>query len=82
VVTDGLPSLVDSVTNEPTRQNRCIHVVIHPQFSVRDDLTGKLLEIPASRARWGRGQVTGHRQPAPREQTSRPPRHTAQRQVT
>ncbi|GAA3053760.1 hypothetical protein GCM10020229_76720 [Kitasatospora albolonga] len=40
-----MPFLVDSVTNELTRQDRGIHVVIHPQLVVRRDLTGKLLEI-------------------------------------
>ncbi|MCX4666839.1 NAD-glutamate dehydrogenase [Streptomyces sp. NBC_01381] len=45
VVTDDMPFLVDSVTNELSRQGRGIHVVIHPQVVVRRDLTGKLLEI-------------------------------------
>ncbi|MGV9350078.1 NAD-glutamate dehydrogenase [Streptomyces spiralis] len=45
VVTDDMPFLVDSVTNELTRQGRGIHVVVHPQFIVRRDLTGKLLEV-------------------------------------
>lgn len=45
VVTDDMPFLVDSVTNELTRQGRGIHVVVHPQFVVRRDLTGKLLEV-------------------------------------
>ncbi|MER6464697.1 NAD-glutamate dehydrogenase [Streptomyces sp. NPDC001288] len=45
VVTDDMPFLVDSVTNELTRQGRGIHVVIHPQFAVRRDLTGKLIEM-------------------------------------
>ncbi len=45
VVTDDMPFLVDSVTNELTRQDRAIHLVIHPQLVVRRDITGKLLEI-------------------------------------
>ncbi|MFJ8195302.1 NAD-glutamate dehydrogenase [Streptomyces sp. NPDC096152] len=45
VVTDDMPFLVDSVTNELTRQGRGIHVVVHPQFVVRRDVTGKLLEV-------------------------------------
>ena len=45
VVTDDMPFLVDSVTNELTRENRGIHVVIHPQIVVRRDITGKLIEI-------------------------------------
>lgn len=45
VVTDDMPFLVDSVTNELSRQSRGIHVVIHPQFVVRRDLTGELIEV-------------------------------------
>ncbi|MFD5567067.1 NAD-glutamate dehydrogenase [Streptomyces cadmiisoli] len=45
VVTDDMPFLVDSVTNELTRQGRGIHVVIHPQIAVRRDVTGKLIEV-------------------------------------
>ncbi|MEV7451644.1 NAD-glutamate dehydrogenase [Streptomyces nigra] len=45
VVTDDMPFLVDSVTNELTRQGRGIHVVIHPQVTVRRDLTGRLIEV-------------------------------------
>ncbi|MET9732841.1 NAD-glutamate dehydrogenase [Streptomyces sp. NPDC006458] len=45
VVTDDMPFLVDSVTNELTRQGRGIHVVIHPQVVVRRDLTGRLIEL-------------------------------------
>ncbi|WP_424213510.1 NAD-glutamate dehydrogenase [Streptomyces sp. BI20] len=45
VVTDDMPFLVDSVTNELSRQGRGIHVVIHPQVLVRRDVTGKLIEI-------------------------------------
>ncbi|MCF3125486.1 NAD-glutamate dehydrogenase [Streptomyces arenae] len=50
VVTDDMPFLVDSVTNELSRQGRGIHVVIHPQVVVRRDLTGKLLEVLADDA--------------------------------
>ncbi|MQS10102.1 hypothetical protein FNX48_023915, partial [Streptomyces sp. IF17] len=45
VVTDDMPFLVDSVTNEISRQDRGIHIVIHPQMIVRRDVTGKLLEV-------------------------------------
>ncbi|MCT9083310.1 NAD-glutamate dehydrogenase [Streptomyces fulvoviolaceus] len=48
VVTDDMPFLVDSVTNELTRQGRGIHVVIHPQIIVRRDLTGRLIEVLAA----------------------------------
>ncbi|GGS48032.1 NAD-glutamate dehydrogenase [Streptomyces cinerochromogenes] len=50
VVTDDMPFLVDSVTNELTRQGRGIHVVVHPQFVVRRDLTGKLIEVLPTRS--------------------------------
>ncbi|MEU9134370.1 NAD-glutamate dehydrogenase [Streptomyces sp. NPDC048404] len=49
VVMDDMPFLVDSVTNELSRQGRGIHVVIHPQFVVRRDLTGKLIEVLPTR---------------------------------
>ncbi|MFB7764029.1 NAD-glutamate dehydrogenase [Streptomyces xiamenensis] len=45
VVTDDMPFLVDSVTNELSRQERGIHIVIHPQVIVRRDIAGKLLEV-------------------------------------
>ncbi|MGW8381139.1 NAD-glutamate dehydrogenase [Streptomyces sp. ODS28] len=45
VVTDDMPFLVDSVTNELSRVGRGIHVVIHPQVVVRRDVTGTLLEV-------------------------------------
>ncbi|MGV9315641.1 NAD-glutamate dehydrogenase [Streptomyces sp. NPDC003691] len=54
VVTDDMPFLVDSVTNELSRQGRGIHVVIHPQVVVRRDVTGKLLEVLSAEARSGR----------------------------
>ncbi|MFF3496554.1 NAD-glutamate dehydrogenase [Streptomyces sp. NPDC002795] len=50
VVTDDMPFLVDSVTNELSRQGRGIHVVIHPQITVRRDVAGKLLEVLPSGA--------------------------------
>ncbi|NEE31645.1 NAD-glutamate dehydrogenase, partial [Streptomyces sp. SID7982] len=45
VVTDDMPFLVDSVTNELSRQDRGIHLVIHPQVTVRRDVAGKLIEV-------------------------------------
>ncbi|GGT90575.1 NAD-glutamate dehydrogenase [Streptomyces lateritius] len=48
VVTDDMPFLVDSVTNELSRQGRGIHVVIHPQVLVRRDVTGRLIEVLSS----------------------------------
>ncbi|MFF3959385.1 NAD-glutamate dehydrogenase [Streptomyces sp. NPDC001890] len=57
VVTDDMPFLVDSVTNELSRQGRGIHVVIHPQVVVRRDVTGKLIEVLAE----GNGIATGRK---------------------
>ncbi|SNT45786.1 glutamate dehydrogenase [Actinacidiphila glaucinigra] len=45
VVTDDMLFPVDSVTNELSRQDRAIHVVVHPQMLVRRDVTGKQLEV-------------------------------------
>ncbi|RKN39833.1 NAD-glutamate dehydrogenase [Streptomyces hoynatensis] len=45
VITDDMPFLVDSVTNELSRQGRGIHLVIHPQVPVRRDVAGRLLEL-------------------------------------
>ncbi|NKI39686.1 NAD-glutamate dehydrogenase [Streptomyces physcomitrii] len=57
VVTDDMPFLVDSVTNELTRQHRGIHVVIHPQVVVRRDVTGRLLEVLTSATAGDRGTL-------------------------
>ena len=45
VVTDDMPFLVDSVTMTLTRRDRAIHLVVHPQFVVRRDIAGELLEV-------------------------------------
>ena len=45
VVTDDMPFLVDSVTNELSRAGRGIHLVVHPQVVVRRDADGSLLEV-------------------------------------
>ncbi|WP_329338417.1 NAD-glutamate dehydrogenase [Streptomyces sp. NBC_00663] len=57
VVTDDMPFLVDSVTNELTRQGRGIHVVIHPQVVVRRDLTGQLIEVLPQRLAGDRSEL-------------------------
>ncbi|WP_406861231.1 NAD-glutamate dehydrogenase [Streptomyces sp. HUAS MG47] len=51
VVTDDMPFLVDSVTNELSRVGRGIHVVIHPQIVVRRDVTGRLIEVLTTEAK-------------------------------
>src|SRR3569623_3685986 len=45
VVTDALPFLVDSVVMELTRQQRDVHLVVHPQFDVTRDVTGRLVSV-------------------------------------
>ena len=45
IVTDDTPFLVDSVSAELSRQDRAIHIVIHPQMVVRRDVAGNLLEV-------------------------------------
>ncbi|MEU9108919.1 hypothetical protein AB0D54_32255 [Streptomyces xanthophaeus] len=76
VLTDDMPFLVDSVTNELTRQDRGIHVVIHPQVAVRNDVTGKLL-------RTGMQGLTGASAgPLGPGRTSKVSRYVAQRRAT
>ncbi|WP_199549323.1 NAD-glutamate dehydrogenase [Streptomyces sp. N35] len=60
VVTDDMPFLVDSVTNELSRQGRGIHVVIHPQVVVRRDVTGKLIEVLADNTAAQAAAEAGH----------------------
>ncbi len=45
IVTDDMSFLVDSVTMELARQQREIHLVIHPQFDVVRDITGVLESV-------------------------------------
>jgi glutamate dehydrogenase len=45
IVTDDMPFLVDSVTQELARSDVAIHLVVHPQFVVRRDLNGHLLAV-------------------------------------
>src|SRR3954447_23784986 len=45
VVTDDMPFLVDSVSMALAEAQHDIHLVIHPQFVVRRDLSGQLLEV-------------------------------------
>ena len=45
IVTDDMPFLVDSVTQELSRHDIAIHLVVHPQFVVRRDLDGQLREV-------------------------------------
>ncbi|NPC95878.1 NAD-glutamate dehydrogenase [Nocardioides sp. zg-DK7169] len=45
VVVDDMPFLVDSLTVELSRQQREVHVVIHPQFDAVRDITGALVSL-------------------------------------
>ncbi len=45
VVGDDMPFLVDSLTMELSRQKREVHLVIHPNFDVRRDITGELQQV-------------------------------------
>jgi len=45
IVTDDMPFLVDSVTAELSRQERAVHLVVHPVLVVRRDVAGELEEI-------------------------------------
>ena len=45
VVTDDMPFLVDSLTMELARQQRSVHVVVHPHFDVSRDITGGLESV-------------------------------------
>jgi glutamate dehydrogenase len=46
VVTDDMPFLVDSVVAELTREDRSIHLIVHPLMVVRRELDGELAELP------------------------------------
>ena len=69
IVTDDMPFLVDSVTAELSTEGRGVHLVVHPQFVVRRDLDGRLLELVGLgleelrevAARRGRRVVDAHR---------------------
>jgi glutamate dehydrogenase len=45
IVTDDMPFLVDSVAQELARHDIPIQLLVHPQFVVRRDLNGQLLEV-------------------------------------
>ena len=58
VVTDDMPFLVDSVSMALTESQHDIHLVIHPQFVVRRDLSGQLLEVLDEHAGTGAHDVS------------------------
>ncbi len=57
VVTDDMPFLVDSVSMGLAETQHDIHLVIHPQFVVRRDLSGQLLEVLDENAATGSHDV-------------------------
>ena len=65
VVTDDMPFLVDSLTAEVVRRGGSVQLVAHPQFRVRRDAGGRLLELGAGDVEsWIRLEVTGEDDPA------------------
>ncbi len=60
VVTDDMPFLVDSVSMELNGTDRSVHLAIHPQFLVRRDLNGELLEILTEEQAQAAGADSGH----------------------
>ena len=72
IVTDDMPFLVDSVTAELSRQERAVHLVVHPQLVVRRDATGVAAGDPRRRRRRQRAvrpprRVLDARRDRPRE---------------
>ncbi len=45
VVVEDMPFLVDSITVELARQQRPVHLIVHPVLRVRRDVTGTLREV-------------------------------------
>jgi len=45
VITNDMPFLVDSVTMAINAEQHAIHLLVHPVFAVRRDLTGELAEV-------------------------------------
>ncbi len=57
VITDDMPFLVDSVSMGLVETQHDIHLVIHPQFVIRRDLSGQLLEVLDENAATGSHDV-------------------------
>ncbi len=58
-ITDDMPFLVDSVTGELNRRELTVHLVMHPQMSVRRDPDGRLCEIESRGASDRDGGASG-----------------------
>ena len=55
IVTDDMPFLVNSITNELTRHNLDSYHIVHPQLVVRRDVSGELREVVGPPAGGSRG---------------------------
>src|SRR6266480_6324897 len=55
IVTDDMPFLVDSITNELARHSLDSYHIIHPQLVVRRDVSGALREVVGPPTEGGRG---------------------------
>jgi glutamate dehydrogenase len=55
IVTDDMPFLVDSITNELARHNLDSYHIVHPQLVVRRDVSGELREVVGPPAGGSRG---------------------------
>src|SRR5215467_5356614 len=60
VVTDDMPFLVDSITNELARYNLDSYHIVHPQLVVRRDVSGELREVagPPTEGSRGHDEIT------------------------
>ncbi len=60
VVTDDMPFLVDSITNELARHNLDSYHIVHPQLMVRRDVSGELREVvgPPTEGSRGHDEIT------------------------
>jgi glutamate dehydrogenase len=55
IVTDDMPFLVDSITNELARHSLDSYHIVHPQLVVRRDVSGELREVVGPPTEGGRG---------------------------
>ena len=60
IVTDDMPFLVDSLSNEIERHGLIIHMVIHPQMKVRRDGAGHLLDVVDTEPHLDAEALEGH----------------------
>ena len=60
IVTDDMPFLVDSITNELARHNLDSYHIVHPQLVVRRDVSGELREVvgPPTEGSLGHDEIT------------------------